>query len=90
MLEPIDRDKYEVSITYSGNGNYKIDITEKYKVCDSCKKPRYYKSLYVRQDSRVKFLLVHKYFCRQCIIQVDLILKNIKPSVESVIDSGRY
>tara|TARA_R100000781_G_C4039274_1_gene113402 strand:+ start:327 stop:620 length:294 start_codon:yes stop_codon:yes gene_type:complete len=89
VLESLDNNKYEVKvITEQGKTN--ITIINKFQKCDVCKSTKHYRTLSVRQDSRVKFFMVGKKVCRTCLPQVQLILDNLKDSVQSPLKTGRW
>ena len=89
ILSVIDKKKFDVIISES-KGNYKIDINKKFVECCVCKSEKHYKTLTLRQDRRVKFLMVSKLICRTCLPQVNFILNNLKDSVSSPLDTGRW
>ena len=89
VLESLDKDKYEVKVI-SEQGRTNITIINKFQKCDVCKSTKHYRTLSVRQDSRVKFFMVGKKVCRTCLPQVQLILDNLKDSVQSPLETGRW
>lgn len=89
MLSSIDKKKYEVVIKEQDN-DYCITLKKRMKKCCICKEDKYYKNLSVRQDSRVPFLMVAKKVCRQCLPNVNIILANLKDSVTSPLETGKW
>lgn len=89
MLSSIDKAKYEVVIKEQDN-DYCITLKKKTKKCCICKEDKYYKNLSIRQDSRVPYLMLAKKVCRQCLPNVNLILNNLKDSVKSPLETGKW
>ena len=89
MLTSIDKKKYEVVIKEQDK-DYSVTLKKKTRKCSICKEDKYYRNLSVRQDSRVPYLMVAKKVCRQCLPNVNIILANLKDSVTSPLDSGKW
>lgn len=89
ILSGIDKKKFDVTIS-EREGNYHIEIKKMFLMCDVCKSTKHYKTISLRQDRRVKFLMVSKHICRTCLPQVNFILNNLKESVSSPLDTGRW
>jgi len=79
-LKKIDEKKYEVSITHCDN-NISIKINKVMRKCFICKSEYHIERLYVRQDDRVPNLFLSKRICVKCILQVDAIIKSLKPTI---------
>ena len=90
MLSTIDRNKYEVEVITVKEDEFRVKIIKKMKCCDICKQDKYYKNLTIRQDSRVPFMMVAKNVCRQCLPNVNLILNNLKDSIKSPLQTGKW
>ena len=90
MLSTIDRNKYEVEVITVKEDDYTIKVIKKMKCCDICKEQKYYKNLTIRQDSRVPFMMVAKNVCRQCLPNVNIILNNLKDSIKSPLQTGKW
>lgn len=90
LLSTIDRNKYEVEVTTVKDNDYNIKVIKKMKCCDICKEQKYYKNLTIRQDSRVPFMMVAKNVCRQCLPNVNMILNNLKDSIKSPLQTGKW
>ena len=88
-LESIDLNKYEVR-TSDDIDKVSITIIRKMQKCDICESTKHYRTLAIRQDSRVKFFMVSRKVCRNCIKDVDIILNNLKDSVQSPLKTGRW
>ena len=70
--------RYKITYTTLGKGNYQVKITEKYKRCLTCKNEFNINNLEFRQDDRSPVLFNGKHFCKKCIPAVDEILGNLK------------
>ena len=88
-LQNIDKDKYVVLASEQKN-KLSFTIQKKFICCDICNGTRHYKTLRVRQDSRVKFFMIERNVCRKCIDDVDLLLNNLKESVKSPLETGKW
>ena len=89
VLESMDKEVYEVKVSKQ-NDKVSITIIEKFQRCDVCKSTKHYKTLRIRQDSRVKFFMVDKKVCRTCLPDVNLILNNLKDSLRSPLTTGKW
>ena len=89
VLSKVNEKDFDVIVEELDKG-YRIVIHKRIRRCALCKRGVHYKTLSVRQDSRVKFLMVGKKICRTCLPQVDLIVNNLKDSVKSPLITGRW
>ena len=89
-LSSINLDKYDVKITKHDNDCLTVTIHKKFILCDVCRSKKHFRTLALRQDSRVKFFMIGKKVCRTCLYDVDLILNNLKDSVTSPLKTGRW
>ena len=89
LLEGIDKNKFSIVLTESRN-KVSMTIHRKHQDCDVCSSKKHYKTLTIRQDSRVKFFMVGKKVCRTCLKDVNIILNNLKDSVQSPHETGRW
>lgn len=89
VLEGIDLKKYEVNTT-EDKDKISFTINRIHQKCDICGSTKHYRTLAIRQDSRVKFFMVSRKVCRNCIKDVDIILNNLKDSVQSPMKTGRW
>lgn len=89
MLENVDTSLYDVKVTERLN-SVNIELIRKKQVCSICNSVKHYKHLQLRQDSRVKLLIVPKKVCNTCLPQVNLIIKNLKDSVMSPMRTGKW
>ena len=89
ILESIDTKVYEIEIKQQEE-DYTVVLKKRMQKCCICKEDKYYKNLTIRQDSRVPFMMIAKKVCRQCLPNVNLILNNLKDSVKSPLETGKW